>query len=191
MTTTPADLRRCVCCGLEKPAEQFRLRRRGFPDRSADCRRCHANAERIRRNRKRARKIGHVARQIVEADDIDQIHRLASRLLEKFGSPRRIAAQYHQITKAALAADPASATAARMLMSVLRLQILGESLAGNKPLPATLEDKRQALNRELSRFVLENPTMIAELLREVGWHCWEHRDPLLLQVETREDARLT
>ncbi len=143
MTTTSAEMRRCVCCGLPKPTDQFRLRRRGMPDRSAECRRCHSDAERTRRRRRRARKIQRVTRQIVLADDIDQIHRLASRLLEKFGGVKRLTTLYHSVLEAARAANPASPAVASMLMAVVRLQVLSESLTSDEPMPDGLEEKRE------------------------------------------------
>ncbi len=169
MITTSAEMRRCVCCGLEKPTEQFRLRRRGMPDRAVECRRCHSDAERTRRRRHRARKIQRVTRQIVLADDLDQIHRLASHLLEKFGGVKRLTTLYHSVLEAARAVNPASPTVAAMLMAVVRLQVLSESLTSNEPLPDSLEDKRKALGREFSKFILEHPEDIAALLSEVGW----------------------
>lgn len=169
MTTISVEMRRCVCCGLEKPSEQFRLRRRGMPDRAADCRRCHTDTERTRRRRRRARKIQRVARQIVLADDIDQIHRLASHLLEKFGGVRRLTALYHTTLEAARAVNPASPAVASMLMAVVRLQVLSDSLTSDEPLPDSLEDKRKALGREFAKFILENPSDVASVLAETGW----------------------
>lgn len=169
MTTTATELKRCDCCAIEKPLSEFRLRRREFADRAADCRRCHADAERHRRFRKRARKFVHSARQIAQADDVARIRQLASRLLEKLGSPRRVADQYHQIIQAKLATDPASPDAATMLLGILRLNVLSKSLTTTEPLPETLDAKRAALGREFSKFILEKPGEIAELLCEIGW----------------------
>ena len=103
------------------------------------------------------------------ADDLDQIHRLASHLLEKFGGVKRLTTLYHSVLEAARAVNPASPTVAAMLMAVMRLQVLSESLTSEESLPNSLEDKRKALGREFSKFILENPHEIASLLAEVGW----------------------
>ena len=46
-------VRRCLYCLVECPVDQFRHRRRGKDRRTTECRLCHNQSERLRRQRKR------------------------------------------------------------------------------------------------------------------------------------------
>jgi len=162
-------MRRCECCGIEKPAGQFRLRRRGMPDRATECRRCHADTERTRRRRRRARKLQRITSQIVQAEDLDQIHRLATNLIERFGGVRRLAALYHQTVEAARAADPGSPTVASMLLAILKVRVFCDLSGWGDADPAGLDGKREQLTREIVLFNLEHPMVAASCLTELGY----------------------
>ena len=169
--TLTAELRRCITCGVEKRLTEFRLRRRGKPERRSQCRRCHNAEIRERRARLTARKFSNAAAKIAQAtqDDAARVVTLVSRLIRAFGGIQRLTVLYHQTVQSALAANPTSPATATLLLAVLKLQLLSDSLASDAPLPATLEERRKTLAREFANYITSNPREIAELLNEIGW----------------------
>lgn len=157
-TTTPAELRRCRVCSLEKPAREY-------SDSGTACRRCRSEAERLRRRRKRLRATSDAARRLVQAEDIASIQAVASKLSQRF-TPRRLAELFEQLLTAA---KPASTAVGHTIVAILKLQTLAESLPPNLEPTDSLESTKRALAKELSLFVLEHPTTAAGLLRELGW----------------------
>jgi hypothetical protein len=169
--TPTVELRRCIICGVEKRLSEFRLQRRGRPERRSQCRRCHNAEIRDRRARCNARKFANAASRIAQAtqEDAARVVLLVSRLIQSFGGIQRLAAAYCKTVKCAINTKPGSLATANLLLAPLKLQLLSDSLAANEPLPETLEGTREALAREFANYITNNVHEIADLLTELGW----------------------
>jgi hypothetical protein len=113
----------CRDCGERKPATEFRLRRAGGSTRTRQCRSCHAQAERLRRQATRSRQhrqaVNRELARLKNARSARQIGAVCETLIGCFGGLEGFAAAWRACLEADLARGGFAAL--RHLEAVMRL----------------------------------------------------------------------
>jgi hypothetical protein len=157
MQTTPTSTKRCTSCQIEYPLDQFRRRHRAITVRANQCRLCHNQAERLRRQRKRGWLADRQFRQHLTSLKNQRtargIERVYLDLIREFGGTSGLLKMWTQAIEKDMATG--GFRAYRHIASILRLMQHYENAQPNKPDYGTLSDE-ELLDRLAKATVLDD-----------------------------------
>jgi hypothetical protein len=113
----------CRDCGIKKDANEFRLRQAGGATRTRQCRACHCQAEKLRRNAKRSRQhrqaVNRQLAKLKRAKSVHQVSAVCEAMVRSFGGPDSFANEWQACLQRDLARGGYAAL--RHLEAMLRL----------------------------------------------------------------------
>ena len=125
MTTDLAETRRCRRCGKSQPLAEYRLRRKGQPQRVAECRRCHNEAESTRRTKRSLRRnravLSRFSRLLNQADRERDVRRLTAGMVSEFGGVGGLMRAWMEHAEASKADNPGGRATGNAIAAMLRL----------------------------------------------------------------------
>ena len=121
IATTEAPSRVCRECLQSKPETDFRRHRAGSTVRETQCRQCHSDAEKSRRQARRGRALDRFATRIVEAKTFGRLNLLAGRMLGAFGGVERLGRAWGQHVKLLTEQRPGSRAACSHLFAIVTM----------------------------------------------------------------------